>query len=262
MHAQSVSLAGVTVWLRSDRTAWLPPDQAGGVADGAAGHASAGTEWPAGGTLLVADVHLGKAHQFSALGVPLPASARSGADGDTLARLAAALYATAARRLVVLGDLFHGPQGGDSPARFARAMAAWAAGRPGDLPTELVLIGGNHDTRARADLSALQGLLGERLICLPEEGHWRHGLLACAHHPEPVAGAGYTLSGHLHPCVHVQAPGRDRLRLPCFWLGDAGVRPVGVLPAFGAFTGMHPIRPAGADQVWAVTPQGLHRLPA
>src|SRR3990167_5872259 len=67
MYAQSVSLAGVTVWLRSDRTAWLPPDQAGGVADGAAGHAPAGTEWPAGGTLLVADVHLGKAHQFSAL---------------------------------------------------------------------------------------------------------------------------------------------------------------------------------------------------
>jgi metallophosphoesterase superfamily enzyme len=65
------------------------------------------------------------------------------------------------------------------------------------------------------------------------------GLRLC-HHPRPVSGA-YVLGGHLHPCVKLLGRARDRMRLPCFWFGPT----VGVLPAFGAFTGMHPI-PAGA----------------
>jgi hypothetical protein len=40
----------------------------------------------------------------------------------------------------------------------------------------------------------------------------------------------------------------DHLRLPCFWLGDD----VGVLPAFGAFTGMHPIRAGASDRVFPI----------
>lgn len=242
-QAQCVSLASETVWLRPDRTAWLAPPGRG----------------PAGGTLLVADVHLGKAHQFSARGLPVPASVRQGADGDTLARLLQALRATRAARLVVLGDLFHGPQGGDSVARFVDAMTAWADA-VGDA-AELVWIGGNHDTRARADLGALAAALGPRLLDLPEHGHWRQGALACTHHPAPVPGAGYTLCGHWHPCVSLHARALDRLRLPCFWLGDPVRRPLGVLPAFGAFTGMHPAEPAPGDRIWAVTPQGLHAVP-
>jgi hypothetical protein len=40
----------------------------------------------------------------------------------------------------------------------------------------------------------------------------------------------------------------DHLRLACFWLGDA----VGVLPAFGAFTGMHPIVAGANDRVFPI----------
>jgi hypothetical protein len=50
----------------------------------------------------------------------------------------------------------------------------------------------------------------------------------------------------------------DRLRLPCYWFG-AGV---GVLPAFGAFTGMHPIRPGGADRVFPIADGTVALLPA
>ena len=38
------------------------------------------------------------------------------------------------------------------------------------------------------------------------------------------------------------------MRLPCFWLGDD----VGVLPAFGAFTGMHPIHAGAGERVFAI----------
>lgn len=255
--AQCVSLAGEAVWLRPDRTAWLAP--AGCSHETPSGQREVrDVPWPAGGTLLVADVHLGKAHQFSARGLPLPASVRQGADGDTLTRLLHALHTSHAARLVVLGDLFHGPQGGDSVARFAEAMASWAVD-VGER-AELVLIGGNHDTRARADLGPLQQRLGARLLHLPEHGHWRQGALACTHHPAPVPDAGYTLCGHWHPCVSLRARARDHLRLPCFWLGDPVRRPLGVLPAFGAFTGMHPAEPGPGDQLWAITPQGLHPL--
>ena len=68
-----------------------------------------------------------------------------------------------------------------------------------------------------------------------------------AHHPRSDP-AGYVLAGHLQPCIRLAGRAHDRLRLPCFWFGEA----VGVLPAFGTFTGMHPIRPAAGDRVFAI----------
>jgi hypothetical protein len=44
-------------------------------------------------------------------------------------------------------------------------------------------------------------------------------------------------------------PGRQRERLPCFWLTPE----LGVLPAFGAFTGSADISPAPGDRVFAAT---------
>ena len=66
------------------------------------------------------------------------------------------------------------------------------------------------------------------------------------------------LAGHLHPCVHVGSRGWDHLRLPCFWFGDD----VGVLPAFGAFTGMHPIHPRPGERVFAVAESTVASMPA
>jgi uncharacterized protein len=36
---------------------------------------------------------------------------------------------------------------------------------------------------------------------------------------------------------------------------------IGVLPAFGAFTGMHPIRREPADRVFVVADNAVHLLP-
>jgi uncharacterized protein len=64
------------------------------------------------------------------------------------------------------------------------------------------------------------------------------------------------LAGHLHPCITV-GRGIDRLRLPCFHFGAN----VGVLPAFGVFTGMHPIDRAPGDRVFVVADNAVHELP-
>ncbi|MCS6939106.1 MAG: DEAD/DEAH box helicase, partial [Roseiflexus sp.] len=60
--------------------------------------------------------------------------------------------------------------------------------------------------------------------------------------------SGYTLAGHLHPAVRLNGVGRQRVTLPCFWFGAQ----VGVLPAFGGFTGAALITPEPGDQVFVI----------
>ena len=70
---------------------------------------------------------------------------------------------------------------------------------------------------------------------------------ALAHHPIE-AESSYVLAGHIHPCATLVGTARQRERLPCFWFGAR----IGVLPAFGEFTGCASIQPADGDAVWAV----------
>ena len=62
---------------------------------------------PATATLLVADLHLGKEATFRHRGIPVP----DGAATKDLARLAMLVAQTRARRLLILGDLFHARSG-------------------------------------------------------------------------------------------------------------------------------------------------------
>jgi DNA ligase-associated metallophosphoesterase len=215
--ALAVERAGESLWLLPERALW----------------------WPARATLLVADVHIGKAHSFRRLGVPVP----GGSGAETLARLSGLIEALRPRELVVLGDLLHSRHAHD--AAPAALLRAWRA-RHADLA--LTLVRGNHDDRA-GDPPADLG------IALVDEP-WRVGPFALCHHPQPVPGA-YALAGHLHPCVSLGGRAHDRLRLPCFHLGAA----VGVLPAFGAFTGMHPLRAEPGDRLFAIADDRVVALP-
>ncbi|HWK84323.1 MAG TPA: ligase-associated DNA damage response endonuclease PdeM [Caldimonas sp.] len=190
-------------------------------------------------TVLVADAHIGKAVSFRALGVPVP----RGTTSETLAALSALVERTGARRVVVLGDFLHSARA-HAPATLG-ALGRW---RRAQQQLEVVVVRGNHDDRAGDPPASLD-------IDVVDEPFMLGGL-ALSHHPRPVAGA-YVLAGHLHPCVHLGGRAGDHLRLPCFWFGDE----VGVLPAFGAFTGMHPIRPQGSDRVYAIAEQSVAAMP-
>ena len=187
--------------------------------------------------LLVADAHIGKAVSFRRLGVPVP----RGSTGEALARLDALLGATGARGIVFLGDFLHSVRS-LAPATMA-AVITWRARHPA---LDLTLVRGNHDRHAGDPPAAL----AMRVL----DGPLRLGPWALAHHPDPVPGA-YVLAGHVHPCVVLggrggSGRGFDRLRLPCFHFGTA----VGVLPAFGGFTGMHALPRAAQDRLFAVAP--------
>lgn len=181
-------------------------------------------------TLLVADAHIGKSVSFRALGVPVP----RGTTTETLAGLSALVARTGARRIVFLGDFLHSAR-----SHAVSTLAALAAWRLAHASLDLVLVRGNHDDRAGDPPPALA-------IEVVDEPFHSDGFALC-HHPQRRAGT-YVLAGHLHPCVHLGGRAFDHLRLPCFWLGDE----VGVLPAFGAFTGMHPIRAGIGERVFAI----------
>lgn len=183
------------------------------------------------GTLLVADPHFGKSAAFRAAGLAVPGGTTAG----TLARLDAVLARTGARRLVVLGDFFHA-RAGQVPAMLD-ALAAWRARHSG---LDVVLVRGNHDRNA--------GDPPPELEIWSVEPPLVEGPFALSHHPQPVSGC-YALAGHLHPAVVLRGAARQRERLPCFWFGAE----VGVLPAFGEFTGMAEIRPGAGDRVFVST---------
>ena len=197
---------------------------------------------PEHGLLLAADVHVGKAQAFRALGVPVP----SGTTEDTLGRLSALLDASGARELVLLGDFLHSVHVQSASATLA-ALQRW---RTRHAQTTVRLVRGNHDARAGDPPAAL----GIEVVDEP----WSVGDgLALAHHPRSVPGR-YVLAGHLHPCVRLGGRGGDRLRLACFHFGAE----VGVLPAFGAFTGMHPIERRDGDRVYAIAGQLVRAIDA
>ena len=195
--------------------------------------------WPAERTLLVADAHVGKAVTFRSLGVPVP----RGTTSATLAALDALLARWPARRIVFLGDFLHAAEA-HAPATLG-ALALWRSRQAG---LALTLVRGNHDDRAGDPPPRL----GFEVVAEP----LRVGGLALCHHPRPH-GVAYALAGHLHPCVSLGGRAHDRLRLPCFHFGAA----VGVLPAFGSFTGMHPIRRAPGDRVYVVADGEVAELP-
>lgn len=167
--------------------------------------------------LLVADAHIGKAVSFRRLGVPVP----QGTTSEMLARLERLLAATQARHLVFLGDLLHGR--GSFATDTIGTVQAWRDQR---TALQLTLVRGNHDNRS-GDPPAAWGV--EAI-----NGPLRVDGLALQHHPDAREDA-YVLAGHVHPCAWVGGRGPGRLRLPAFHFGTQ----VGVLPAFGGFTGMH-----------------------
>jgi DNA ligase-associated metallophosphoesterase len=192
------------------------------------------------GLLLVADAHLGKAVSFRRLGVPVPEATT----GDALARLDALIAATGARGVVFLGDLLHSAR-----SHAAGTLAALSAWRGRHAGLSLTLVRGNHDQHAGDPPATLDVEV--------VDGPLRLGPWALVHEPQPVDQA-YALAGHLHPCAVMGGRAGDRLRLPSFHFDAC----VGVLPAFGPFTGMHALPARPGTRRFVVADDAVLALPA
>ena len=195
--------------------------------------------WPRGRSLILADLHIGKADVFRARGIPIPA----GSSAQTLSRLDQALAkvegvcGTPAAQIIVLGDFFHAKESLNDAS--LRSLKLWRASHS---QVGVIIVEGNHDKHAGT--RTLAALLNIEIVKEP----FSISPFAFAHHPpECESPTSYTLYGHIHPCTVLRSS-VDRLRVPCFSFGVLS----GVLPAFGAFTGGHVISPAIDEAVYAI----------
>jgi DNA ligase-associated metallophosphoesterase len=196
--------------------------------------------WPAHSTLLIADLHFGKAATLRAHGIAVP----RGSSSATLARLDALLAEHAVERVVFLGDFLH-TRHSRSDATL-RALRTWREQRP-DIALALVL--GNHDRHAGRPPEDLRiEVIAESLPIGPFV--LRH---------MPIADArGYVIAGHLHPAVRLHGALHDSVQLPCFLFGAD----VAVLPAFGELTGTSLISVQPNQRVFACAGDRVLPLPA
>jgi DNA ligase-associated metallophosphoesterase len=188
--------------------------------------------------LFIADLHLGKAATFRALGQPVPA----GTTLRNLARLDQLIERHGPAELVFLGDFLHAAQ-----ARTPELLLALDAWRGRHEALRCTLVRGNHDSHAGDPPASLD-------IAVVDEPHLV-GPFACCHHPQRHP-THFVLAGHLHPACMLRGRGRDSVRLPCFVReGEQAI-----LPAFGEFTGGWRVEAApgrqfyaiGGDAVWAI----------
>lgn len=177
---------------------------------------SRGLWWAGAQTLVVADLHLGKAGRIAR---------RSGAllppyeVADTLARLSALVAELAPARVICLGDSFDDDRAADELDAAARGtLQGLGAGR------DWVWVQGNHDP------AAMMGQGGARHGQTEGVAELTLGPLCFRH----IAGGSGTpeVSGHYHPKLRLPAR-MGGGRRACFLLGRSGI----ILPAFGTYTG-------------------------
>ncbi len=195
---------------------------------------------PATRTLLVADLHLGKAAAFRQAGIPVP----EGSAQADLARLERLVDECRPRRLLILGDLFHARSGCTE-----QVFAEFAATRGRMATTEVLLVVGNHDR----SVGRLPDTLGiDSCFRTLDEPPFHFVHEPATDLPEPDRTA-FTIAGHLHPTLSIRSPGGDRIAERCF----VAERDVLVLPAFGSFTGGHRITPESGMRLWVARDDGV-----
>ncbi|MBI1185423.1 ligase-associated DNA damage response endonuclease PdeM [bacterium] len=184
--------------------------------------------WPQLRTLVVADVHLGKASHFRKSGIPVPFAVYD----QNVLNLIKLLQWKKPSKVLFLGDLFHSVHNREWN-HFAEVMAQFPQ-------IEFVLVVGNHDILG-ADFYRSSGLSVFENMELD-------GILFSHDALNPVDENLYNIYGHIHPGVRLVGKGRQSLRLPCFYFMEKS----GILPAFGQFTGLALQKPKQGERVYVV----------
>lgn len=182
---------------------------------------------PEASACFVADIHLGKTEHFRKSGIGMPAYAGE----KDLAALRVLFSVVAPTTFFFLGDLFHS-EANEALACFKHLLSECTQHR-------YTLIKGNHDILSKAQY---QGLGLE----VQEEGYTFHDLIL-GH--DPAHPSGPHLAGHIHPGIRLKGSGKQRLRLPMWWIKPGQI----ILPAFGNLTGLAACQPSKTDIVLALT---------
>jgi uncharacterized protein len=186
--------------------------------------------WEQMNTLILSDIHLGKSGHFRKEGIGIPQPVFK----EDLQRLLAQIQFFRASSLIVVGDFFH--------SRLNNEIGLFERWRKDLSSLEVNLVMGNHDILPLSWYAANNITLHNQKLLMNK---------ICFVHDYSEADAEpgcYTISGHLHPGVRIEGMAKQSLRFPCFYFTDH----YAVLPAFGRFTGLHPVKPKKKDKVFAI----------
>ncbi len=178
--------------------------------------------WKSKQTLIVSDLHLGKAGHFRKHGIPISRKIHL----TDLQILQSLIQNHKPERVILLGDLFHSFENNEWQD-FLQFINVY------DF-VSFVLVEGNHDILMEYPRS----LELTTLLEIPP--------FSFSHIREESAH--FNLSGHIHPGISIRGKGRQSITMPCFYFSDG----YGLLPAFGQFTGIKKIRPKKEDVVFGI----------
>ncbi|MEO6902015.1 MAG: ligase-associated DNA damage response endonuclease PdeM [Bacteroidia bacterium] len=180
-------------------------------------------------TLIIADLHLGKAQHFRKNGISIPPiSAQK--DYEILKRL---ILKYNPLRIILLGDLFHSSHNVEWTI-FCDFVNAFKH-------IEFVLILGNHD---------ILEIHHYKSVCLTLiENTLEEGDLILSHYPlQNFPSDKINIAGHIHPGIALYGKGKQRLQLPCFYFYKNQF----ILPAFGSLTGLQLIGRTKETSVYVI----------
>lgn len=173
-----------------------------------------GVYWEEQKTLILADIHIGKAAVFRKAGIPIP----EGDMEEDLRNIRTLVETTQAQKCIIVGDLIHAKSG--LTPEVKKLFSDWLH----SLNCEIHLVLGNHDHSLVKDLPKEWPLTLHKESLLVEPFYFSHYPTT---HPTHLVW-----SGHIHPKVEIKNY-HDRIVLRCFQLYENQV----ILPAFGSFTG-------------------------
>jgi len=194
---------------------------------------------PTSGTLVVADIHLGKSATFRTRGLPVP----EGTTASDLGRLTELIEQSKARRLVIAGDLVHSADG--LRESVMTLFRTWIT----QMAIPITLTEGNHDSRA--------WIKGHNLNLKIVSEETIEGILI-THDPADLQDGQPGIAGHLHPGAKITDQSNRPIRVAGFFLHRSEHL---ILPAYSEFTGIHPISPKESDRFFTELGECVTEIP-
>jgi len=190
-------------------------------------------------TLIISDLHIGKAEHFRKNGIPIPTKMGE----KDLSLISNLLDVSGSKHIIFLGDLFH--------ADLNTSITYFKDWLSNHTDVKFDLIIGNHDVLPKSTYLDLNMSLYQTLTM---------NNLKFQHHPpsdeHQISETEYILCGHVHPAVYLSGKNRKGERLPCFVFKKG----YGILPAFGSFTGKYNIEPSPEDVIYAIAGREIFKL--
>lgn len=189
--------------------------------------------WEDQKTLILSDMHIGKAAHFRKAGIAIPQQVFQ----EDLHRLFQQIHFFSPQQVIVTGDLFHSE---------ANLEHDWFSKWRNELKgIQFTLVKGNHEI-LRNDVYENLGIKLVSNVLQTNPFNFSHELIENSEDT-------YSFVGHTHPGFKLAGKGKQSAVLPCFYFTDTYC----VLPAFSRFTGKHLVELKKGEKVYGIIGEGM-----